>query len=127
MGIVSLAMGYWVSSTGDTTESHWRTIIFTVLTLSQMGNAMAIRSERESLFQLGIFSNPALLASVALTFGLQAAVIYWPPLQVIFKTTALSGVEILICLALSTIVFWAIELRKLIQKSQTTDVAPSVP
>jgi hypothetical protein len=28
---------------------------------------------------------------------------------------------------LSTIVFWAIELRKLIQKSQTTDVAPSVP
>ncbi|MBD3675783.1 MAG: cation transporting ATPase C-terminal domain-containing protein [Planctomycetaceae bacterium] len=116
MGVVSLAMGYWVWRTGDSADSHWRTIVFTVLTLSQMGNAMAVRSERESLFQLGLFSNPALLASVALTFILQTLVVYWPPLQKIFKTAALSGPELLTCLALSSIVFSAIEFQKFFQR-----------
>ncbi|HSG71928.1 MAG TPA: HAD-IC family P-type ATPase, partial [Planctomycetaceae bacterium] len=114
MGVVSLLMGYLEWSAGDSSEAHWRTVIFTVLTLSQMGNALAIRSEHESLFQLGIFSNPAMLASIALTFGLQLAVIYWPPLQSIFKTAPLSGIELLSCLALSTLVFWAVEVQKFV-------------
>ena len=121
MGIVSLVLGYWVWSNGNETDlemSRMRTLVFTVLTLSQMGNALAVRSDRETLFQLGVFSNPVLLGSVALTFGLQMAVVYWPPLQEIFKTTSLSGMELVMCLALSTVVFWAIELQKLLRRSQ---------
>ena len=118
MGIVSLAMGYWGWASGSSAEAHWRTIIFTVLTLSQMGNALAIRSARDSLFQIGIFSNRALIGSVALTFGLQLAVIYWPPLQSILKTTALTGGELLLCLVLSTVVFWAVEAKKLLLRWQ---------
>ncbi|MCH5374015.1 MAG: cation-translocating P-type ATPase, partial [Planctomycetes bacterium] len=114
MGIVSLALGFVDWSTGSSTEAHWRTIVFTILTLSQMGNALAVRSDRESLFQLGIFSNLALLGSVALTFVLQLAVIYWPPLQKIFKTASLSAMDLLVCLALSTLVFWAVEIQKLV-------------
>ena len=38
-----------------------------------VGNALAIRSARDSLFQIGVFSNRALVGSVALTFGLQLA------------------------------------------------------
>ena len=114
MGVVSLAMGYWWWASGSAAEAHWRTIVFTVLTLAQMGNALAIRSTRDSLFQIGIFSNRALISSVALTFGLQLAVIYWPPLQSIFKTTALTASELLMCIALSTVVFWAVEAEKLL-------------
>ncbi|MDP7304493.1 MAG: HAD-IC family P-type ATPase, partial [Pirellulaceae bacterium] len=114
MGVVSLAMGYWWWAFGSAAEAHWRTIVFTVLTLAQMGNALAIRSTRDSLFQIGIFSNRALISSVALTFGLQLAVIYWPPLQSIFKTTALTASELLMCIALSTVVFWAVEAEKLL-------------
>ena len=117
MGVVSLSMGYWWWAFGSTAEVHWRTIVFTVLTLSQMGNALAIRSARDSLFRIGIFSNKALISSVALTFGLQLGVIYWPPLQSIFKTTALTAVELLSCIALSTIVFWAVEAQKLLPRS----------
>ena len=95
-----------------------RTIVFTVLTLAQMGNALAIRSARDSLFQIGIFSNRALISSVALTFALQLGVIYWPPLQSIFKTTALTAVELLSCIALSTIVFWAVEAQKFLLRSR---------
>jgi len=114
MGAISLAVGYWRWDAGPAAETHWRTIVFTTLTLSQMGNALAIRSFRDSLFTIGALSNPALLASVALTFGLQLAVVYWPPLQGIFRTSALSAAELVGCVALSTLVFWAVEAHKLI-------------
>ena len=59
MGIVSLMLGYWYWASGSSVEAHWRTIIFTVLTFAQMGNALAIRSSHDSLFRIGIFSNMA--------------------------------------------------------------------
>jgi Ca2+-transporting ATPase len=116
MGVVSLAMGYWCWAFGAGVEVHWRTIVFTVLTLAQMGNALATRSARDSLFQIGPFSNKTLIGSVVLTFALQMTVIYWPPLQSIFKTTALTAGELVLCIALSTIVFWAVEAQKLLTR-----------
>jgi P-type Ca2+ transporter type 2C len=113
MGVVSLAQGYWYWAAESGTREHWRTIVFTVLTISQMGNVMAIRSSRDSLFQIGVFSNRALVGAVLLTFGLQLAVVYWPPLQRIFQTTALTAVELLLAVAVGSIVFWAVEARKL--------------
>jgi Ca2+-transporting ATPase len=77
-----------------------------------MGNALAIRSERDSLFRLGLLSNKPLLVSVILTLGLQLAVIYVPFLQEIFTTTALSAGDLAVSLGLSTLVFWAVELEK---------------
>ncbi len=111
MGLVSLVTGYWYWLHD---HPSWQTIVFTVLTLSQMGNALAIRSERNSLFQIGLFSNPSLLAAVTLTLGLQIAVIYVPLLQQLFQTIALSPEELIVCLVLSTVVFWGVELEKLL-------------
>ena len=116
MGVVSLALGYWYWANESSSVTHWRTIVFTVLTLAQMGNALAIRSSSDSLFRIGVFSNKPLIGSVFLTFFLQLAVVYWPPLQKIFKTTALTAGEFFLCLALSTVVFWAIEAQKLISR-----------
>ena len=120
MGAVSLALGYLRWSEGNSDDAHWRTIIFTVLTLSQMGNALAVRSARDSVFRIGLLSNKALLGSVLLTFALQMSVVYLPPLQEVFKTTSLSIGELLACLALSTVVFWAIEAVKLIARVRKT-------
>ena len=50
-----------------------------------MGHVLAIRSERESFFSQGPFSNMPLFAAVALTFALQMATIYVPFLNPIFK------------------------------------------
>ena len=108
MGLVSLGMGYWTWQTG---WGNWQTMIFTTLTLSQMGHALAVRS-RESLFKVGVFSNKALLGAVLLTFVLQMAVIYVPFMQNLFKTNALSAGELLLSLVLSTVVFWGVELEK---------------
>ena len=110
MGLVSLGSGFWGWSAGSAT---WRTFLFTTLTLSQMGHAMAIRSERDSFFTIGPFTNMALVGAVLLTLVLQLLVIYLPPLQEVFGTQALSLRDLLLSLALSSVVFWGVELEKI--------------
>ena len=95
-----------------TGHAHWQTMVFTVLTLSQMGNVLALRSERESFLTLGPLTNLPLLGAVLLTFALQMATIYIPALNPIFKTEPLAPDELLLCLALSSIVFIAVEMEK---------------
>ncbi|MEZ5646244.1 MAG: cation-translocating P-type ATPase [Burkholderiaceae bacterium] len=109
MGGVSLLTLAWALHTGS---EHWQSMVFTVLTLSQLGHALAVRSERCSLFTLGPGSNPALLAAVILSFVLQMMVLYVPALNPIFKTTPLPWGELLLCLLLSSVVFWAVEAEK---------------
>ena len=77
-----------------------------------MGLVLAIRSKHESFFSKGLLTNIPLLGAVLLTFALQMAVLYSSVLQSIFKTEALSLSELLICLALSSIVFFVVEIEK---------------
>jgi Ca2+-transporting ATPase len=109
MGGVCIATQAWAVTTGDV---HWQTMVFTVLTLSQLGHALAVRSERESLFSLGLGSNLPLLGAVLLTVALQMAVIYLPWLNGIFRTAPLTGSELVACLVLSAVVFVAVEVEK---------------
>ncbi|MCW5908314.1 MAG: cation-translocating P-type ATPase [Chitinophagales bacterium] len=109
MGIVSIAVQAYTINKPD---YHWQTMVFAVLCFSQMGHVLAIRSNTQSLFSQGIFSNKPLLGAVLLTFLLQLATIYIPFLNPIFKTEALSLKELVIVLAVSSIVFWAVEAEK---------------
>ena len=93
-------------------SDHWQTMVFTVLTLSQMGNVLAGRSERESLFTQGVLSNLPLLGAVLVTVILQFVVVYVPFLNPVFNTTPLTLPELASCLMLSSIVFVVIELEK---------------
>jgi Ca2+-transporting ATPase len=93
---------------------HWQSMVFTVLTLSQMAHVLAIRSERESLLTLGLFSNRPLLLAVLLTFGLQLALLYVPALQAVFHTAPLSLAELTACILLSATVLAAVEIEKLL-------------
>jgi Ca2+-transporting ATPase len=100
-------------------RDHWQTMVFTVLTLAQMWQVMAIRSDHESLFQQGVLSNMPLLGAVLLTSVLQLMVIYVPPLNTIFSTAPLTAAELLACVALSSIVFAAVEIDKYIVRARS--------
>jgi Ca2+-transporting ATPase len=113
MGGVSLFTQAWFLTTG---HNHWQTMVFTVLCLSQMGHVLAIRSERESLFSQGFLSNRPLVGAFLLTLGLQLATIYLPLLNRVFKTEPLSAQELAITLALSSVVFVAVEMEKLVKR-----------
>lgn len=108
---VSLFAQAWAIHLGS---AHWQTMVFTVLTLSQMGHVLVIRSERQSLLQLGLFSNKPLLGAVLLTFLLQMATIYVPFLNPIFSTAPLTLSELGFCLLLSMVVMVVVEMEKLL-------------
>jgi Ca2+-transporting ATPase len=109
MGFIPLSIGFWYWHKG---AQQWQTMIFTILTFSQLGHALAIRSLRDSIFSIGIFSNKAMNGAIFLTFALQLFVLF-TPVRTIFGLTLLSIPDFVITVLLSTIVFWAVEIEKL--------------
>jgi Ca2+-transporting ATPase len=91
---------------------HWQTMVFTVLALLQLGNALAVRSERASLFQLGWRSNLALSVTVAGSVIAQLAVVYVPPLAAVFETEPLGPIELGVALVASLAAFALVETEK---------------
>ncbi len=107
-------------------ERTWRTVIFSVLGLSQMGHALAVRSENESLFRQGLFTNRFLLFSVVLTFALQLLIIYTAPLQSLFRTAPLAPADLAVVLLLSSIVFIAVEAEKTLRRRRERSRGPGL-
>ncbi|MFC2006039.1 cation-translocating P-type ATPase [Chloroflexota bacterium] len=91
-----------------------RTIAFCMLVAFQWFNALNARSDQQSIFKLGVFSNRLLLAAIGLAVLLQVMVIYTPPFQKLFYTVPLDlgdwGVVFLMAVGLLIIE----EVRKLI-------------
>ena len=113
MAAICLSIQAWAINIDN---NKWQTMVFTVLCISQMGQALAIRSDIKSLFQQGVFGNKPLVGAVLLTFALQMAVVYVPFLQDIFRTESLTVIELLICVGLSSLVFLAVEIEKWIKR-----------
>ena len=112
MAVIALCTQSWAIRNG----LHWQTIIFNVMCLCQMGHVLAIRSQHESFFTLGILSNKPLVGAVTLTFLLQLVITYSPSLQPIFKTASLGWQELLLVGIASSTVFFAVEMEKLFSR-----------
>ena len=119
MGFLTLGVGLW----GEATDRPWQTMIFTTLALLQLGNAFALRSERQSFFSQGALTNKPLLWTVILTLALQIVIIYWGPMQSLLHTESLSAVELAVVLVVSTGVFAAVELEKWVRRRSEERVA----
>src|SRR3989344_5059987 len=115
IGGLCLAVQAWALHTG---HAHWQTMVFTVLTLAQMAHVIAIRSESEPIWRLGLLSNRPLLGAVLLTFALQMATIYVPWLNPIFRTEPLSIGELALCIGAALVVLVVVEIEKAWRRSQ---------
>jgi len=110
VGGISIASQAWAISRG---VEYWQTIVFTVLTISQLFHSLAVRSETASLFTIGLFSNLPMLGAVTFTILLQMAVIYVPFLNEIFHTQPLPLTDLMVCLMISSLVLFVVEIEKL--------------
>jgi Ca2+-transporting ATPase len=109
VGGLSIASQAWAIARG---VEYWQTVVFTVLTVSQLFHSLAVRSETASLFKIGLFSNLPMLGAVLLTVLLQLAVIYLPVLNGIFHTQPLPAADLAICFALASLVLVVVEIEK---------------
>jgi P-type Ca2+ transporter type 2C len=93
-------------------KDNWQTLVFTTLTFTQLAHVMAIRSDRESLATIGLYSNPLLLGTVLATVGLQLLLIYVPLFNAIFDIAPLTAAELGLCGACALVILLAVELEK---------------
>ena len=105
--VVALLMGENILSA--------RTMAFTALVFFQLFQVFDCRSEDKGIFEVGLRTNPLLIGAVLISLIMHLAVIYLPPLQVIFKTVPLESWQwmLIICVsAAPTILFGFIRLFK---------------
>ena len=119
MAGIALSLQGWAINQG----LHWQTIVFNVLCLSQLGHVLAIRSENQSLFSIGVFSNKPLIGAVLLALLLQLLITYIPFLQPIFHTESLTLNEFILVVAASSIVFFAVEIEKLVSRKRRGSIS----
>ena len=100
---------------GSGSVEEARTMAFTTLVLAQLFNCFNARSERTSAFHR-LFTNRYLWGAVALSLALQVAVVQAPFLNNAFDTTPLSAGDWLVCVALASVVLWAVEAKKFVQR-----------
>ena len=69
------------------------TMAFATLTMSQLFHAFNVRSEERSIFEMGLFSNPAMVRAFLIGMALQLSVLLVPPLRQIFGVILMDGAQ----------------------------------
>lgn len=88
------------------------TMTFLGIVGTQVGTVLASRTNRASVFEIGLFSNRWIIYGIIFELLIVATIIYVPFLQGIFGTTPLGIVEWLLALSFGVVLFIAEELRK---------------
>ncbi len=91
---------------------HARTVTFCVAAFSQLFFAIGCRSDRRTAIDLGFFSNPWLLAAVALSALLQVTVVTLPYAQDVFEVGSQLGRDWLLVIGLALVPVTVIEVAK---------------
>lgn len=81
-----------------------RTLALCTLVMSQLIHVFECRSERHSIFEIKLFTNPWLVGAVSISITMICAVLYVPFLRDIFHTVALSLNQWLIVMFFSGII-----------------------
>jgi P-type Ca2+ transporter type 2C len=114
-------LGVFFLSYNDAGIGYARTMAFTTLAMFQVFNALNCRSRDKSVFQLGFFTNPYLIAAMVVSVLLQIGVTLIPFMQTALQTTPLTLLNWITIVAVASTVFIADELRKLALRRRRQD------
>jgi calcium-translocating P-type ATPase len=101
------------------------TVAWLGIVACQIGTAFAARTERASLRAIGVLSNPALLAGIAVEIVFALALVYTPFLQSVFGTAGLPASQLVLVVPFPFVVWGADELRRLWRRRHTPMASPS--
>ncbi|KAI8331017.1 PMR1-type calcium-transporting P-type ATPase [Chlamydoabsidia padenii] len=113
--VVIGTMSVYISELSDEGPTkRGTTMTFTTFVFFDMFNALACRSEKQSIFKIGIFSNRMFNLAVGGSILSQLFVIYLPFFQNIFQTDALSFYDLAKITLLTSSVFLVDEIKKFV-------------
>ena len=122
IGLVALGLGFWAWRTG---QAAWQTMLLSSVILSQVMQAHASRSGRDSVFRMNPLSNKPLLGASLLILALQVIVIYATPLHRIFETVPLSAGQLAITVGASLVILLAAEIEKGLRRRGQRKTTPN--
>ena len=120
VGLVTLTayyLGEYVLSDPNLADATANTMAFATLTMCQLFHAFDVRSEDQSIFHIGILSNPAMNKAFVVGIILQLAVLLIPPLMSVFNVCALTAPEWGVVLGLSILPLIVCEIEKAIRRA----------
>lgn len=82
-------MGFWVVYDAEGAEGNTeraRTVAFCVMALAQLGFSFGCRSQRYTMPELGLLTNPALIGAIVVSGLLQLGVVLLPAAQPVFES-----------------------------------------
>jgi P-type Ca2+ transporter type 2C len=115
LGLITLSVYYYGLS--NYSEGVAVTMAFATLGLVQLAHSLNVRSNRKSLFSLGLFTNLYLIGAIAFSALLQVIVILVPFLNRIFRVSALNSEQWLIVIIASLSIIPMVEIVKVLQRS----------
>jgi len=95
------------------------TMAFTTFVLFQFANILNVRSETGSVFQRETLHNRNLWLALAGALALQVAVVHAGPMQRLFDTVSMTGLQWAACAAVASSVLWLEEIRKAVLRRTT--------
>lgn len=116
-GLLTLVAFYIGSFTGPSPSvGAGVTMAFATLGIIQVFHTFNVRSSRESLFKIGIFTNPYVTGAFLIAILLQLSVIVLPFLNPIFNVVQLSFMQWIYVFALSIAIIPIVEIVKLFKR-----------
>jgi len=113
LAIISLGAFIYCLYGMDLNLDRARGLTFTVLVLAQLFHAFNNRSDRRSLFAIGITTNKPLLGAVALSIVLQAVILLSPPMHDVFGVAPFDPEHWLLAFGIGVLPLVAMEIWKI--------------
>jgi magnesium-transporting ATPase (P-type) len=101
---------------GDPVYVKGITMTFAGIVVAQVGNVLACRTTKQSVFKTSLSTNKWILLGIVAQLSVLSLLVYVPFLQQIFSTTGLSVTDWAFLAALALIVVFAEEIRKLVTR-----------
>ena len=113
LSVVTLAGGWYLwQPGGEQADPAWQSVLFTMLIFGQLGLALEVRAQKQSLFTVGLFTNKAMLGAVGIGLAAHLVILYVPFAQRIFGTVPLDLAHFAMAIGGALIVMASVEVYK---------------
>ena len=112
--IMVLALYFFVETNSIYTHIHAMTVTFISLSFTELLFAFVVRSDRKSIFEIGLFTNPQMLIGISVIILIQLCVIFIEPISAIFELAVLDKFLYILAISSSVVFMFVADMIKVI-------------